>query len=201
MTGIETFFGALAAGAGSSAAAGAGTAAVAGSAAAAGTAAAGTAAAGTAAAAGLTFSEGLALASAALGAASAVDGALAAKQSGEYNAAALEIQAKQERQQAAMEAEEERRRGEVAIGQQRSLLAASGADLSFGTALLAQEDLAGETALRSERILMQGDRTAANTRTRANLSRGRGRSAARAGYTAAGTSLLSGASEVSGTMY
>lgn len=135
----------------------------------------------------------LMLGSAALSAVGSIAGGQAQARASAYNAAQIENQGREEREAAGFAAADERRRTEGAQSQARSLLAASGVDLGFGTALLAQEDLASEDALRRERIRAGGERSMRRRQGQSAIERSSGQSARRAGFFGAGTSLLSGA--------
>ncbi|HEX9449753.1 MAG TPA: hypothetical protein VF920_17325 [Dongiaceae bacterium] len=158
----------------------------------------------------------IALAAAVAGAAVSAVGAIqqgqAQSQQAKYNAAVAhnnQIIAQQNAQDAldrgAAEEQQQRKKTQMLIGQQRSSLAAQGADLSSGSALDLVGDIAGtgeldaltirhNAALEARQYQVQG----VNFQAEGQLQKMQGRAAKTASYFDATSSLLSSASSVAG---
>ncbi len=111
----------------------------------------------------------------------------------DFNALVADQQARQERQSAAAEARDYRR------GENRKLASSTaargaGGVTGAGSPLLVEESTIREIALGSARLKYAGDVRSKRLQDEAELYRMRGKSARRAGYLNAGSSLLSGAS-------
>lgn len=115
----------------------------------------------------------------------------AAQKAAEFQARVQEQQANAERQAAAAEAEDFRRRFSRRRAGNVARLGGSGVDIA-GSPLLVFEDFEREAALQSSRLLNIGDVRATRLEQQADLTRAGGRSARRAGTLRAGQSLLSG---------
>lgn len=134
---------------------------------------------------------------------SAVVSAAAAAKAGADQAAAAKFQqavALQNSQRAvdiaALNADEKRREGSQLAAEQRARLAASGVDISSGTSLLLQQDLAAETEFQALLIQAGGDTQAAGFTSDATVFGMDASSAITQGNLGAGTTLLRGASKV-----
>jgi len=145
----------------------------------------------------------MALAALALAGAAAGMGALQSLQAGkdakawsEYNAAVLEREAEMARQNAALEAEQQRKAGERMKGAQRAAFAKAGVDVGSGSPLDVLAETAAETELAVSTIKWAGEQQARRAISAAEASRMKGDAAKRASYWGAGTTLLSGASRM-----
>ena len=134
----------------------------------------------------------LLVAATALSAASSIQQGRAADKAAQFNARALEADAKQAKAVAAFEARLARERGAKLLGRQRAAAGASGISLE-GSPLLVM----GETAANIERdalaIEFGGAARAAALRNQAAGERFAGRQAKRAGFFKAGTTVLGSA--------
>jgi hypothetical protein len=117
--------------------------------------------------------------------------ARAAEQAARFDAAAKEQQAATERDAAAVEASDFRRRQGRILAERRANAGASGIT-SAGSPLLVEEATLREIALGSARAGHQGFVRSSRLEDGATLDRQRGRNARRAGNIAAGSTLLSG---------
>jgi len=136
----------------------------------------------------------IAIASAAISAVGAIQQGNAANSAAKFEADQLRQQAERDRAIAAQDADdfadnESRNRARF-----RALLAGSGATLE-GTPLAVLSDLAGEAEFQRRRIMAAGETAANRAEGQAALRRFEGRNAQRAGFTRAGATLLTAASE------
>lgn len=130
---------------------------------------------------------------------SAIGGAMAAKDAGEaqkaaadYNAKVLEAQAQSEREAAAFEETQQREKAAKMRARQRVAYLASGVDLSEGTPLEVLGQQAGEMEMDALTIRYNGEIKAKQSESQAAIYRMQGAQAKKAGYTNAGSSLLTG---------
>lgn len=198
---------AMAAAAGGAGAAGAGAAAAGAAAAGAATAttsalagAAATTAAGTAAASGISLSSALGLASAAVGVLGQVSAEQAQSKADQFNAQIAAQQATEERQSAALRADEIRRKGARQLSTQNALLAAQGADTTTGQSLLFQSETARETQYQASLAEYDGERSAQAYDLRSDTLRRRSRGATLRGFSRGAPSLLSAAGGIAKQM-
>ena len=108
-----------------------------------------------------------------------------------FQAAVAHQQAERDREVAELGADEKRRQGDRLAGTQRARLAASGVDVSTGTSLLLQEDLAAETEFQALLIKAGGETAAASRDVEGKLFRMKGQAARQQSFFKAGTTLLS----------
>jgi hypothetical protein len=130
-------------------------------------------------------------ATAAANAAAAVQQGRAAASEAMAQAALRDQQAERQRALAAFQEDRARRDAERLQGAQRARFAAAGVDPAAGTALLLQEELAGQSEFNALLARAQGEGEARLIEHQANIDRLRGRNARTAGYLRAGTTLLS----------
>lgn len=129
----------------------------------------------------------------ALSALSSIQQGQAAQAQADTQAAILRQQAERDRQQAASDEEDFRRRQSRVLAARRAGLGASGAEPGVGSPLLVSEDFAGEVELQALRIRSGGELRATRAEQQADLQRLRGRAARTSGFTRGGALLLSGA--------
>ena len=123
----------------------------------------------------------------------------AAKRAHEYNAQVAEQNAQIAKDQAAYEAERQKKRTRVMIARQRVGYGASGFVSNTGTALDTLRQTMQEGEMDRMAILYSGDVESVNMRAQAAAERMQGKAAAQAGkYAAAGT-LLSGGGQTYGS--
>ena len=137
-------------------------------------------------------------AAAAMSATAAIAQGRAAANEAKAQAALRDQQAQRQREVAAFQEERTRRDAERVQGAQRAHLAAAGVDPAAGTALLLQEELAGQSEFNALLARAQGDGEAQLVEHQARIDRLRGRNAQTAGYLRAGTTLLTSASRAVG---
>lgn len=113
-------------------------------------------------------------------------------------ASMLEQQAARERQIAADEERDFRKKQSAVAAKYRAAMGASGTEIGTGTPLLAAMDFAAETELQAQRIREGGATRAGRMQQEAGLTRSAGRAAQRQGYMRAGSSLLTGAGQYYG---
>lgn len=118
----------------------------------------------------------------------------AANAQAKYQATIQRQQAERERQIAAAQEEDFRRRQSRLMSARRAAAGASGIDPSTGSPLLASEDFAAETELQALRIRSGGEARGTRLEQQAALTRAGGRARQTAGFIGAGTSLLQGGS-------
>lgn len=134
-----------------------------------------------------------ALVGTAVSAVGAVQQGRATQASLDYQAAVDRQRAERERQEAAVAEEDFRRQQSALMAKRRANLGVSGVEATTGSPLLVSEDFAGEIELQALRIRNQGEVGATRLEQQATLNRAQGRAARTAGYTRAGSLLLSGA--------
>ena len=115
-----------------------------------------------------------------------------ARAQSEFQAKVGEQQASRERQVAAGEEEDFRRKQSRILAERRAAMGKSGVELGTGTPLLAASDFAAEAELNALRIRAGGETQAIRREQQAELTRRAGRSAQQRGYLRGGASLLSG---------
>lgn len=103
-------------------------------------------------------------------------------------------QARRERQIGELNAAREKKKNAAVQAKQRALLAGNNADLSEGSALLVQSDLAEEGELNERLIKNNADANVNTYQTQAVLERASGKNKQTASYFRAGSALLKGAS-------
>lgn len=121
-----------------------------------------------------------------------------AKSAGNYNARVLEYAADDAINRGNVEAADIKTKTKRLIGAQRANLAASGADVSSGTALELQVESAGMGELDALRALNNAQREASGLKSEANLARKQGRNAARAANLSMAGSLISSGTAIYG---
>ena len=132
----------------------------------------------------------LSVAGGGLGAFGALQEGRATSRAAEFNARIADQQARQERQSAAAEARDYRRGENRKLASSTAARGASGVT-GAGSPLLVDEATVREIALGSSRLKYAGDVRAKRLEDEAELYRMRGKSARRAGYLNAGSSILS----------
>ena len=147
--------------------------------------------AGAAAASGISLATALSIASFALTGLGFLTQGAQARTASRFQADLLARQAQREREIAALEETEFRRRGDRLLATQRARLGASGVDFT-GTALDVAEDTAAEIELQALKIRSGGQAREAGLRGEAAFSRLRGDQAFRSGVAGAGASFLRG---------
>ena len=128
----------------------------------------------------------------------AIGGGSAANQAAQFQGDMYARQAQREREMGELQAGRLRTENERVAATQRALLASGGRDISSGSALLIQEDLAEEGEFNA---LLTENNTAAkisSLRSQEVLERARGKNAKTASYFRAGSSLLKGSSKAFG---
>lgn len=135
------------------------------------------------------------IAGSALSAVGAMQQGKAAAAAANYNAKVNEMAAVAEKDAAAAEAEDRRRK---LMGQRSTSIAARGASgvALAGTPLMVDEDMLGEIELDVARVGQRGAAKAVQYQNQATLDRATARSAKRAGAISAGASLLGGIASV-----
>jgi hypothetical protein len=121
----------------------------------------------------------------------------AAKQAGEYNALTAERNALVARQQASAEATAQQREASQRLGAIRAAYGASGVTVE-GSPLDVLSDSASLAELDRQTIEYKGSLRALGYEDTAALDRAQGKSAQRAGYMGAASSVLMGASDIAG---
>ena len=140
-----------------------------------------------------------ALASAAgqvLSAVSAVQQGKAAQSQANLQASILQQQAESDRQKAAADEADFRKRQSRVLAARRAALGASGVEPASGSPLLVSEDFAAETELGALRVRAGGELRATRAEQQAVLQRFKGRQARSAGFARGGSLLVSGAGKV-----
>lgn len=110
----------------------------------------------------------------------------------------LQQQAESDRQKAAAEEDDFRRRQSRDFATRRAALGAAGIDPAAGSPLLVSEDFAGEIELQALRIRAGGEVTATRLEQQAVLQRFKGRAASRAGFIRGGSLLITGVGKAFG---
>lgn len=134
-----------------------------------------------------------ALASAAVGAAGAVQQGQAAKRQAAFTAAVQRQQAERERLAAEALEKDKRRESSRLMAQRRAIMGASGVDSTTGSPLLGSEAFEAEAELAALRIRDGGEVNATRLEQSAVLQGLKGKNAQTAGYMRAGSLLISGA--------
>lgn len=142
---------------------------------------------------GIAKGTGLAIVGAAFQAFSAIQQAQAANQQAQLQAGVLRQQATRDRQVAASNEEDFRRRQSAVLAKRRAGLGASGVDPAAGSPLLVSEDFAGEVELNALRIRSGGETRATRAEQQANLQLFAGRAKRQQGFVRGGALLVSGA--------
>ena len=120
----------------------------------------------------------------------------AARQQADFQAAVNLQQATREREIAGIAEEDHRREQRRILAHRRADLGGAGVDPATGTPLLAAEDFVTEAELQALRIRSGGAASATRLRQQANLTSAAGKSAQRAGFFRAGSSLLVGLGDI-----
>ncbi len=141
----------------------------------------------------------LTLAGTAVSAISSISQGRDASQQAEFQAATQRQQATRERDVAAAEEDDFRRRQSRTLASKRATLGGAGIEGSTGTPLLATKDFVTEAELQALRIRSGGETTATRLEQQALLRSAAGRSTRRRGFTRAGASLLTGFGKHFGT--
>lgn len=118
-----------------------------------------------------------------------------AKAWSEYNAGVMVNEATMARQNAALEAEQQRKAGARLKGEQRAAFARAGVDISSGSPLDVLAETASETELAISTIKWAGEQQAKRAISAAEAERMKGKAAERASYWGAGSTFLTGASK------
>lgn len=137
----------------------------------------------------------LSLGAAVLSGVGSIQAGKAENQATQYNATVNEMQARQAGEQAALKASEVARRSRQTQASGRASAMANGFDVS-GSVVDVLNQAARSDELDFLTAIYDGSVQSAGLRSEAQLNRARGRSAKRAGYMGAASSLLSGASGV-----
>lgn len=140
-------------------------------------------------------STGLALFSAIVGAASSVKQGQDAKKQGAAEAGIARDQAANAREVAAATERDFRRSQSAALGELLAARGTSGTESGTGSSLIAGQDFQTEIEIQAQRIRKGGQTQSTRLEQQADLYNKAGRSAQQRGYTRAGASLLSGASD------
>jgi hypothetical protein len=142
-----------------------------------------------AATSGLSLGTVLSGAGLAMSATSAISGGNQAAANARYQSELYQRQADRERQIAALDESEYRRRGSALMATQRARLGGAGVDIS-GTALDVSDATAAELELQALKIRSGGDARASDLESQGILSRYAGGQAARQGFLNAGGKAL-----------
>jgi hypothetical protein len=134
-----------------------------------------------------------AVASAAMAGVSAIQQGQAASSQAKMQSELYRRQAEREQQIGAINAAAARRQADALAGTQRATMGGGSRDSSSGSALLIQEDLAGEGELNAKRAENNAQAAATNLRANAAMAAASGQSAQSASYYRAGSALLGGA--------
>lgn len=115
-----------------------------------------------------------------------------AEKQAKFQAAIYAQQAAQERQIAAANEEDFRRKQAREMAARRAMLGASGVEAGTGSPLLVSQDFAGEVELQALRIRQGGEVQATRLEQQAALTRMQGAAERTSSYFRAGSSLLQG---------
>ena len=137
----------------------------------------------------------LAAASFGVSALGAIQQGKAANQQAKTQAEMYARQAERERQMGELNAARKRKEGKRVAGTQRAILGAGGGDMSEGSALLAQSELAEEAELNARLLESNAEAKVSSLQAQGVLERARGKAAQTAGYIRAGSALLKGAAQ------
>ena len=143
----------------------------------------------------IDFKTVISAASTLMSAAGAISQGRAQQQAAGTQAELYRRQAERERQIGALNARRQRAEAARLAGTQRALLGAAGQAAGGGSALLVQEDLAGEGEFNARLAEANAEAAAGSKMMQAVLSRAEGRGARQASYFRAGTALLKGAKD------
>ena len=146
-------------------------------------------------AAATTAAPYMAVGSFAMSAVGAINQGKMANQQAKMQAEMYARQAERERQIGELNAARRRTSNKRIEGTQRAILGAGGGYMSEGSALLAQEELAGEGELNARLIENNAAAQVSSLQAQQVLERARGKNAERAGYIRAGSALLKGAAK------
>lgn len=127
---------------------------------------------------------------------SAVSQAKAQEKQANYQAAVYEQQAERDRQVAAQEERDFRKKQSALMAQKRAEMGGAGIKQTTGTPLISSEDFMDETELQAMRIREGGEVGATRLEQQASLTRTAGKNAKTQGYMRAGASLLTGIGEI-----
>ncbi|MDP3939805.1 MAG: hypothetical protein Q8R92_16935 [Deltaproteobacteria bacterium] len=147
---------------------------------------------------GSAVAGGVLLAGTALTVISAISQASSARKASEYNAGIAERDAGIAREQAARDADAQKRGTLRAIGAARAAYGASGITVE-GSPLDVLESSAAAAELDRQNILYKGELRAMGYQETAALDRARGKAATRQGYMQAGSAILMGAGKYYGS--
>lgn len=128
-----------------------------------------------------------------LSALSAIQKGQAAAAQANLQATILSQQAERDRQKAAADEEDFRKRQSFILAARRAALGVSGVEPAAGSPLLVGEDFAGEVELQALRIRSGGELRATRAEQQATLQRFKGRAARTSGFARGGALLLTGA--------
>lgn len=131
-----------------------------------------------------------AAAAAVVGAVGAIAAGQAQQQQMEYQATVQQQQANYERQVAASNEQDYRRKSDRLMASRRAIMGASGVEAGEGSPLLVSQDLTGESELQALKIRNGGAVSAGRLEQQAVLSRFSGEQAKTGSYFRAGGSLL-----------
>ena len=128
----------------------------------------------------------------ALDALSSIQKGQAEQSQANFQAGILRQQAESDRQKAAADEEDFRKKQSRLFAQRRAALGASGVEPASGSPLLVSEDFAGEAELGALRLRAGGELTATRLEQQATLQRLKGRQARTSGFVRGGSLLLTG---------
>ena len=127
-----------------------------------------------------------------VGAMSAISAGEAQQDALDYNAEVMEAQAQSDRDAASYEENRQREANAKLRARQRVAYLSSGVDLSEGTPLEVLGNQAGEMEMDALAIRYNGELKAKQSESQANIYRMQGVQASKAGFTNAGSSLMTG---------
>ncbi len=143
---------------------------------------------------GVTISSALTVAGLATSLVGGMRQSSAAQSAANTQAEIYNRQAARERQIGKLNAKRARARGERVAATQRALMGAGGQDLSSGSALLVQTDLASESEFNAKLAESNAEAAVSSKMSEAVLARAKGRSSAQSSLFRTGTALLKGVS-------
>lgn len=132
----------------------------------------------------------LTIASTAVGAAGTIAAGQAAKRNSDFQAAQLDVRARQEKAAAQREAEDIRRRTQLALSRQQAVSAASGLGASDPTVQEIASETASFGAYQAATAQAGGDMRASNAYLQASGARASGSAALTGSYLSAGSTIL-----------
>lgn len=121
---------------------------------------------------------------------------LQASRTANYNAKVLAADAEARSRQARFDEARRRRELRRIIGEQRAAAGASGVAIGTGSALLIEAENAAQAEIEALNTRLFGETEASRLRSEAEAKRSEARAAKFAGFAGAGTSLLTGASNI-----